>query len=202
MITVWMVRHGETDWNQVRRFQGSSDTELNAIGRAQAAALAPRLAKQRFDAMYASDLTRVRQTAHLALNGDSDAVVYDARLRELGFGKWEGLTWDEIRTQYPDEFASWENDRSTNPHGGDSLEDVRKRVESFLTDLRNRHLQDQHVLVFAHGGVMAVMLSVLLGSNPAQWWQFRFQNCAVTQVELYTRGVILARFNDESHIVS
>jgi broad specificity phosphatase PhoE len=110
MPTWWLIRHGETDWNLNGRFQGSSNEALNTAGQAQATSLASRLITMNFDVIYASNLQRVQQTAHFALNGRTDSIIYDTRLQEIDFGKWEGLKWDEIREQYPQEFAIWSQD--------------------------------------------------------------------------------------------
>ena len=201
MTTLWLIRHGETDWNVEQRFQGSSDQILNAQGEAQATCLAPRLAEMTFDAIYASDLKRVQQTAHFALNGDTDRLVSDARLRELHFGTWEGLTWQEARDQFGEEFEEWADNRELNPHGGEKMSDVVQRVEAFLDDIQEKHKDDTDILIFAHGGVLAVLVCLLLGTNPNLWWQYRFLNCTLSEVILVNRGAILARLNDASHFL-
>lgn len=202
MTTLWLIRHGETDWNVEQRFQGSSDRELNANGTAQATSLAPRLAEMTFDALYASDLTRVQQTAHFALNGKTETLVADARLRELDFGTWEGLTLQEAREQHGEDFALWLDDRELNPHGGEKMSDVIQRVEAFLQDIRIKNKGTKDILIFAHGGILAVMLCLLLGTNPNLWWQYRFLNCSLSEVILANRGAILARLNDKGHMDS
>ena len=198
--TLWLIRHGETDWNVEQRFQGSSDKSLNAHGEAQATCLAPRLVTMSFDALYASDLTRVQQTAHFALDGQTDTLVSDARLRELDFGTWEGLTWQEARDNFGEDFALWADNRELNPHGGEKMSTVIARVESFLETIKTEHQDAENILIFAHGGVLAVLLCLLLGTNPTQWWQFRFLNCTINEVVLANRGAILARLHDAQHL--
>jgi len=199
-MQLWLIRHGETDWNVQRRFQGSSEEPLNENGQKQAKSLAPRLQNMHFDAIYASDLIRVRQTAELALDSRSNQVQFDARLREVDFGNWEGLQWEEIRTRYPDDFARWIADRNENPHGGDTLSDVVERVKNFLQDIRQQHNEDATILLFAHGGSLAILISLLLGTNPLRWWQFHLQNCTLNHLYLYSETNVLSRFNDDHHL--
>jgi alpha-ribazole phosphatase len=200
MTTLWLIRHGETDWNLSKRIQGSADEPLNATGTQQASCLAARLAAMNFDAIYASDLLRVQQTAKHALNGTMNRVQSDARLREVGFGKWEGLTWDEIKVNHADDYALWDVNRNETPHGGEKLVDVIARVDSFMQELRERHVNREQVMIFAHGGTIAILISLLLGVDPSKWWQFSLKNCALSEVRLVNRGAILLRLNDDSHL--
>lgn len=202
MTTWWLIRHGETDFNLNGRFQGSIDELLNETGQTQAASLIPRLKEMNFDAIYASDLTRVKQTAHFALNGESDSIAYDARLREMDFGKWEGLKWEEIREQYPEEFAIWTQDREQNPHGGERVSDIAQRVSAFMDELREQYQDEEQILIFAHGGTIAIILTLLFEIDTSKWWQFRLQNCSLNEVIFFKHGFVLNRLNDNQHINS
>lgn len=199
MTQLWLIRHGETDWNKNQRFQGSSDQPLNERGTAQAKSLTDRLKDEHFDAVYSSDLQRAHQTAQYALETQSTIIQTDARLREIDFGIFEGLTWEQIRTQYPEELAEWEADRNQNPHGGETLDRVVARVDAVLSDVVMRHSQ-QKIALFGHGGTLAIMLALLMGTDPVNWWQYRMLNCAVTVVKIYEGGAVLIRFNDSCHL--
>jgi len=199
MTTLWLVRHGETNWNVEHRFQGSSDQPLNQNGESQATALSNRLDKMSFDAMYCSDLIRVQRTAELALNGNIDRLVLDARLQEFNFGKWEGLSWKEARELDSVAFDEWASDRENNPHGGERISDMVTRLDSFLSDLQEKHDKDEQILIFAHGGTLGSLLCLLLGNDPKHWWHYRFLNCSLSQVELLNRGAVLVRLNDTGH---
>ncbi|MBI4759502.1 MAG: histidine phosphatase family protein, partial [Chloroflexi bacterium] len=96
-----LVRHGETDWNAEERYQGTTDVPLSAQGRAQAQALTSRMAGEVLDAIYASDLQRAWQTAEVIAAPHGLPVRPEPRLREIDFGAWEGLTFDEIRQRRP-----------------------------------------------------------------------------------------------------
>jgi len=196
-MNLWLFRHGETDWNVARRFQGSADRQLNALGQKQAQALKSALQDVHFDAVYASPLTRVIETARGA--GFSERIVVDDRLREIGFGIFEGLTFAEIEQQHPELYAEWLKDRAQNPHGGDSLAMVVERVQQFHDDLRQRH-DKETVLVFAHGGTNAILMCILMHFSPNRWWQFLMQNTSITVLKTVTDGTLLTRFNDAYHL--
>lgn len=196
MLQLWLIRHAETDWNIHHRFQGSSDQPLNANGESQARNLSVQLDGQDFDAIYTSDLIRVQETARLA--GIQTAKL-ESRLREISFGMFEGLTYAEIKEQHPVTLAEWEKDRTRNPHGGDTLEDVEGRVRAFYDELRVEH-PDERVLVFAHGGTLGILIALALGAPAAKWWQFRLDNTSVTELHLHEWGTILVRFNDTTHL--
>lgn len=141
-VIVWLVRHGETDWNAAGRFQGWTDVPLNGTGRSQAEALAEVLEEETFDGVWSSDLTRAVETARIAVGEPTE----DSRLRELDFGDMEGAVWDqldpEIRTALK-EFDTFESP------GGESAAGFADRVFDFFDDLPiGRHI------VFAHGGVI------------------------------------------------
>src|SRR5437762_5332003 len=106
MTTLLLVRHGETDWNRDGRWQGGSDTSLNDVGREQARALADQLDGD-IAAVYSSDLARARETAEIVAAKLDLAVQIDPRLRERGFGSWEGLTMTEIEERLADAQRRW-----------------------------------------------------------------------------------------------
>jgi 2,3-bisphosphoglycerate-dependent phosphoglycerate mutase len=142
--TILLVRHGQTDWNRDRRVQGHSDIPLNETGRAQAAALADELADETIDAVYASDLTRARDTAAAVAATLGLEVQLCPDLREKHFGSWEGLRDDEIRRRFPDA-------RSGHWGDGETREQMTARVLHALRSIAARHAQGT-ALVVTHGG--------------------------------------------------
>lgn len=142
MPVVWLVRHGETDWNAAGRLQGWSDVSLNSVGRAQAIELRSELSGVPFDCVWSSDLTRAIETATLS----SGIPVQDCRLREMHFGDLEGHTWSGLDLDLRATLVDF--DRFAAPNG-ESAAGFTRRVVSFLDDLSSgRHL------VFTHGGVI------------------------------------------------
>lgn len=160
MTTLILVRHGETDWNAQQRWQGHSDTALNDAGRAQARRLAEGL--DRVDALYSSDLARARETAEILAEAIGLEIRFDERLRERGFGAWEGLTTEEIEASFPDEQRRWRAGIGAGAHDAESFEVFAARVGSFVDEVGRRHV-DEQVLVVAHGGTIRVVHALASG---------------------------------------
>jgi alpha-ribazole phosphatase/probable phosphoglycerate mutase len=199
-MKLFLVRHGQTDWNLTRHFQGQSDVPLNETGRQQATALVKRLSNQSFEAIYSSDLQRAVETVKICRSDWQSNLRQDPRLREVNFGDWEGLTYNEIKEKYPDSLATWERDvYSSSPLNGETLEDLAKRAQSFLDDLLQKH-NDQTVLVVAHGGVLQVMVCLALKLSPKMYWQFYLSTASLSQISFYPAGAILNLLNDTSHL--
>ena len=192
-----LVRHGQTDWNIARRFQGQSDTPLNEVGKKQAKALANRLLNQPFDFVYSSDLQRATETAKIICKSEWHP---DLRLREVNFGDWEGLTYNEIKEKHPDTLSAWENDIYKNaPPNGETLEGLSARVQSMLGELYAKR-QDQTVLVVAHGGVLQTLICLALNLKPTMYWQFHLSTASLSEIAFYPKGAIVNLLNDTSHL--
>ena len=196
MTRILLVRHGETDWNVQSRMQGQSDEPLNVWGRAQAEAVRKRLAGEIIHAVYASDLARAWETASLI---DAGPVKADPRLREMHFGEWEGLTYEDIQARDPDVLARWGADvMDFTPPGGENLRQFAKRVEPVLGDLAHHHPKET-VLLVAHGGSLQLLVALALGLSPKKYWQFYLKPGSVSELSLYPEGAILNLLNDTHH---
>jgi broad specificity phosphatase PhoE len=162
MTTLLLARHGETDWNRELRIQGSSDIELNELGRQQAQFLAQELTDVELDAIYASDLSRARETAAAVAATHGLEVNLDARLRERSFGSWEGLTREDIEA-FP----------QGSRHDGESDDEVRERMLEAVQAIADAHPGEQ-VLVVSHGGALNTLWHHAVGERVERW-----ANCAV-----------------------
>ncbi len=163
MTRLYLVRHGETEWNRERRVQGQADPPLNDTGRAQARALAERLAGVRFDAAYASDLRRSLETATILLDGRGLALTPVAGLRERFFGPWEGRLVEEIQEQEPEAWALWLQHRPDEaPPGVETRAAFEGRVGTTLRSLVAAHPTDT-ILVVSHGGTIWAALTTFCG---------------------------------------
>ena len=169
MATLYFIRHGETDWNAEGRLQGQRDIPMNALGRRQAAAAALTLGKEALAARepgslawWASPLGRTLETMAIVretLELPPDGFQTDDRMRELSFGRWEGLTWREVRRADPAGAAGRERDKwNAVPPDGESYEMLLERVSPFVSGLT------ADSLLVSHGGV-ARALMVLLGGT-------------------------------------
>jgi len=192
MKELWWIRHGETDWNLALRIQGSSDVELNETGIAQARALAPRLKKVAFDAVYASDLVRAHRTATLASSGAE--IRMDPRLRELSYGMLEGARWADLTDEQSATARHWQEDprRRRLPGGGESYDDLAARVAAFVADLP----AEGRFAAFSHGGTIRGALYTILGHPNGSAWRLAIDNCSVTRLRFDERGVTILSLNE------
>ncbi len=201
MIRLLLARHAPTDWNRAGRYQGQTDVPLGDTGRQLAARLAARLAAERIDRLYTSDLRRADQTARIAAAARPLPLRRDPRLRELHFGDWEGLTHPEIARAHPEALAAWEADcERTAPPGGETLAQLADRVRGFLADLAAEVPPDQVVLVVSHNGPLQVLLCLALGLPPRARWQFRLDPAGLSALHLYPEGAIVHFLNDAHHL--
>jgi 2,3-bisphosphoglycerate-dependent phosphoglycerate mutase len=166
-LTVYVVRHGQTDWNKDGRIQGGTDNPLNATGREQAAAMARLMAEVKIDAVYVSSHQRARQTAEV-FQGRTPNVPIMAmdELRERFFGKFEGANDKD-----PAIVADWNKRRFTwsdNMEGGETLESQSKRAEAALKTIRDKHAGGGTVVIVGHGGINPLLVSHLIGVPPQE----------------------------------
>jgi broad specificity phosphatase PhoE len=191
-----LARHGQTEWNADRRFQGHTDISLSARGRAQAHALGRALRGRRVSAAYVSPMRRAVETAEIALADAGIPFTPIEALRELSLGAWEGCTVDEIRTQDGDPYAAWlRAPLDCPPPGAEPLPAVRDRVVSALERIEDAH-GDGDALIIAHGGVISVYACHLLACSFNQLWRLRVDNASLTVV----KPPRLSSLNDTSHL--
>ena len=200
MPRLLLVRHGNTKLNSAERFWGQTDVELSVIGTKQAKQLRDRLAAQKLDAIYASNLTRASTTAEIIASRHHLGVITCAELREIDFGLTEGLTYDEISQLYPD-FARQLRNWSARPRfpGGESLDELNERVSKFLPRLE-QHAAEETILIVAHAGVLRLLICNLLGLERQHWRQIRLDLASLSILETYPQGAILSLLNDVSHL--
>lgn len=188
MTRLLLWRHGNTDWNATHRVQGQTDTPLNDLGRQQAAAAAPLLAALRPDAIVSSDLVRAADTAAALATLTGLRVEPDERLRERGYGQWQGLTMTEIADRFPAEHAAWRCGAQSPGCGVEDLDDLGKRVSEALQDAADRH-PGGTVVIATHGGAARQGCGHLLGwPVPVLRTVGPLQNCHWT--ELRHEGVV------------
>lgn len=155
---ICLIRHGETAWNAERRIQGQIDIGLSAVGFAQARAAAARLCAEPVAALYSSDLLRARQTAEVIAAALDLSSILHPEFRERRYGVFEGRTYDEARSAYPEDYAAFErrDPAYAFPSGGESLLEFHARVTAPLRALAARHA-GQTVLLVTHGGVLDIV---------------------------------------------
>ncbi|MFG6442905.1 histidine phosphatase family protein [Roseateles sp. LKC17W] len=197
---VILVRHGETAWNRATRIQGHTDIPLSPLGLAQAQRLAEALADEPLAAVYASDLSRARQTAEALAATRGLEVRLDVGLRERAFGRFEGLSWEEIAQRFPDDSARW---RRREPDfavgGGESLNTFSARCVGAARRVVAAH-PGQSIVLVAHGGVLDCLYRAATRTAldaPRSW---QLGNATINRVLATSEGFTLVGWNDDRHL--
>jgi broad specificity phosphatase PhoE len=197
-MRLFLARHGQSTWNEIRRFQGTVDVGLSPLGRRQAAALGQALAGVRLAAAYVSPLRRARETAEIALATADVPLVPVEGLRELTLGEWEGCTVEEVRARAGDPYRAWlAAPLDCPPPGAEPLPDVAHRVRATIERIATAHPDGDDVLVVAHGGVIGVYTCHLLGCSFNRLWRLRVDNASLTVV----KPPRVVSLNDTAHLV-
>jgi alpha-ribazole phosphatase len=200
MTTIFFIRHGQTLWNKALKYQGHSDIELSPEGLRQAEQVAVRLKREPFSAIYSSDLSRAFITAEKIAATHSLPVTAMPEFREVGFGEWEGLKYDQIYAGWSSEIEKFFRFPSqVQIPGGESFFDVQKRTNKGIETLRQRH-DGECIAVVAHGGAIRTILCSALGIHLDSLWSFRQDNTAVNIVEYEERHNVLRLVNDVNHL--
>ncbi len=195
------IRHGETAWNVDTRIQGHQDIALNATGLWQAGRVAAALAQEDIAAIYSSDLVRAFATAQAIAEATGAPLHPEPRLRERGFGSFEGRTFAQIEQQSPEHARLW---RRRAPDfapegGGESLTALRARVQAAVDRVAARHCGAQIVLV-AHGGVLDALYRLATGVElqaPRTW---QLSNAAINRLLWTPDGLTLVGWADTLHL--
>ena len=201
MITrLCLVRHGETAWNAEHRVQGQLDVPLNAVGEAQALAAAKVLAQEAFDAVYSSDLERARKTAEPAASALGREVLLDRDLRERHYGIFERLTYAEVKTRYPEDYARFEaRDPEFAFRTGESLKDFHARSIAAISKIANEN-RSKSILVFTHGGVLDMLYRHVTGLGIRAPRDFGIPNAGLNRLELRAEGWVIRAWADIAHL--
>jgi len=186
MTKVYLVRHGETEWNSARRIQGRTDIGLSAWGQAQAQRLNQRFRETHLDRVYSSPLLRARQTAEEIVAGRPLTVSFDGALAERSLGEWEGLLFNEIEARFPEERKEWLANPWFAPTGGESLIEVRDRAWGVWQRAVGGP-PDSAVLLVTHAYVAQMLLGIASGLPRETTWAsypFRVLNASVSVIDV------------------
>jgi broad specificity phosphatase PhoE len=180
--TFWLIRHGEIEKRYQNVFGGRLDMKLSARGHRQADALAEFLHGKQFDAVYASPMRRVQQTLAPLLRNSLPPPVVLPELREVDFGDWTGLGWEEVERKFGHSAFGWldQLEQAAIP-GGESARQFRDRLEPVVRGWLARH-PGQNVAVVCHGGVIRMVLAILLDWPLPKMAAFEIEYASVTQV--------------------
>ncbi|MGB8644585.1 MAG: alpha-ribazole phosphatase [Anaerolineae bacterium] len=199
---LYLIRHGESEWNHCGKYTGRQDISLSALGRQQAEQIAHRLSGERIAAIYSSPLKRAQETAAPLARAHGLPVQLEPGLAEIHHGDWEGLTTSEVVERFPDEYAQWQ----TEPHrvqmpAGESLDDVTRRSWAAFERIVAEQ-SGQTVVLSSHDAVIRVLLLQALGLPLAHFWKWRLENASLSMIESQAGPHLfrLALLNDTMHL--
>ncbi len=197
-MILYFIRHGQTDWNLSGRIQGSRNCKLNETGLQQAAELGEALSEPCYDItrVYSSKQKRAIKTASIICKAIHAEHLPLSGLQEVNFGDWEGLTWQEVKIRYPNEFAAWRrNSRYTRTPRGESYQDMLERSLKAVSRIISDSSGD--VAVVTHGAVIMGLLAYVYDVPFNEAGKFLKENCSVTPMDssilTFPAGYILSR---------
>ena len=186
MLTLYLMRHGQTDLNIAGRMQGQMATSLNDVGRSQAKEAATFIKERglKFDKIYVSPLPRAVETAQLAVGEEHVPFIEDERIMEWSFGPYEGAF---VKDLPKDAFDFIHNPEGLpTPEGMETLVSMRERVQDFFSDLEEKEMpadgSDKTILVVSHGLFLRATLSVLLSRRWNDLLDLWFHNCSICEI--------------------
>jgi len=180
-----LVRHGQTGWNKDERFRGRADIELDETGLRQAQLAAGRIMEWEISAVYSSPLKRAKSTAQCIADKFGLSVITLDGLNDMNFGEWEGMLVSEVREKHAKVFNEWRyHPESFAVPGGESMDDVQRRVVKTVDELALKH-EGQTIALVSHRVVCKVLLCHLLGLDNSHFWKIAQDNTAVNAFEMY-----------------
>jgi phosphoserine phosphatase len=199
-----LVRHGESAWNRIGRYQGQQDAPLSDLGLRQAEALAARLSSEKLDAIYSSPLQRAHRTAQaIATHHPQLAIRQDAALMEINHGDWEGLFAADVRERYPDALEEWRTfpTRSQMPNG-ESFSNILKRTLNFKERVSREHTIGGTIVVSTHDVVVKILIADALGMHMDRINRLWITNASISVVEYTNDLPFLVSLSEACHLGS
>lgn len=200
--TIYIVRHGQTEWNLLGKTQGHGNSDLTPKGIEQAELLADSMTKYPIDYIYSSDLGRAYQTAEIIGNKLSIEVEKTEALREMNFGTWEGRIIKDIIEEDPELYKMWRNE----PHlakipQGETLSQIKERTDVFIKEINEKY-DGKHIVLVTHSLCARIMLLSFLDSDVKNIYRINQANTALNIIELRDYGPVVMKMNDTTHIIN
>jgi probable phosphoglycerate mutase len=200
VVKLFIIRHAESEWNPIGRYQGLLDPGLSERGLKQAELLSRALEKEKIDVIYSSPLKRTYQTAQEIAKRQGLEIIEDRRIIEIDHGVWSGMLVEEVKERFPEDFRMWlEEPHRVKFEGGESLQDVFKRVKDFLEFIREKHW-GQTVAIVSHTVPIRAMLCALLNIDLSKFWVFGCDNASYSLVHMEEKRNVIVKLNITCHL--
>jgi alpha-ribazole phosphatase len=200
-VKLFLIRHGQTESNAQGRYQGSMDTNLTQAGVKQARLAKKYLSRVKFSNIYSSPLKRAVDTAEILVKGTGLKVMIRENLKELNFGKWEGLKFEEINTIYRQDYQDWLADPFKNPPtGGENFGELIARASEEINKIVAENPEGSSIAVVTHGGVILSLIVKWL-KIPSECWRSLIQRQGAINVVVIDRDFpYISSINYTGHI--
>lgn len=199
-MELFIVRHGSTEWNKLNKIQGCLDIPLDDEGIKQGYLLANKLKNYNIEHIYSSDLSRAKNSAEIISESLNLKFTIDSRLREMNFGEWQGLSFDQISILDRIKLNEWRNQPSkVKFENGECIDDVKKRSLDFFEEIYKKN-EHSNVLVVTHGTFIKILILSLLNINLDLYKNLKQDNTALNIIKIIDSKPTLQLYNDTCHL--
>ncbi|MFN3410558.1 MAG: histidine phosphatase family protein [Exilispira sp.] len=199
-MIIYLIRHGETQWNRSLKVQGKLDIPLNENGIMQAKIVASLFKNIKIDAIYSSNLSRAYVTAKIIASELKLNVNINSFLQEINMGRWEGSLWDDIKIEYKDFINRWQQDIENIPiPDGESYLEVQKRVYKAFCDIISKYNNDSKIIIVSHGIALKVLITKLIGISIQTVHKFSLDNASISSI-IYENNFKINFLNNTFHL--
>lgn len=198
---LYLIRHGETEWNRGGRYQGWTDIELSEEGQQQAKLLAKRFIHMPLDVIYVSPLKRAMATALPIAEEKGLPLIVNEYFKEINFGEWEGHTVEELKEKYGKPYMDFFDDPFAHPMPGEgSFHKVAERAMVGFEEIMKKH-KGERVAIVSHGGLLRVFMVALLGLDLNMYRKMWLTNTSISMIDIHDEGgKLLMTLNDKAHL--
>ncbi|MFN7065448.1 MAG: phosphoserine phosphatase PspA [Aquificaceae bacterium] len=195
MVKLYIIRHAESQWNPIGRYQGWLDPDLSERGKEQASLLREHFKNIDLNAVYSSPLKRTMGTALSLVKGRGLEVIPENRVIEIDHGHWSGMLVEEVQEKFPEQFRQWlEEPQKVSFEGGESLLQVYERVKDFLDYVKEKHW-GQRIAVISHTVPIRAMYCSLLNVDLSRFWSFGCDNASYSLVHMEKERNVILQLN-------
>ncbi|BDU50421.1 histidine phosphatase family protein [Haliovirga abyssi] len=203
-LNLYIVRHGETEWNKKGVMQGHFNSDLTDLGKNQALKLSKSLSHINFDAVYTSTQSRAINTTQIILGDKDNKIIQSELIKEINMGIWQGMEKEVVRKKYPEHIESfWKNPHKYDHQAikGESYFELCKRTKLFLNDIYDKH-KNGNILIVSHGIAIKSILNNILNRSIEDFWKGEYiLNTSVTLIEMKAKDSFEIKFiSDVSHL--